>query len=258
MSYRHALILWTIFISSCSTYTIRDSGPSRRIDTSNIPDATPQNEPLSERGNPSSYVVFGQRYYVLETAEDFKEKGIASWYGNKFHGNQTSNGEIYDMYAMTAAHKRLPLPSYVRVTNLSNRRSVVVRVNDRGPFHKGRIIDLSYVAAHKLGIDKTGTATVEVVALKSDQQYPSLASERLQESIAVQVGAFSIRSSAEEVGARLARQFQVRVSVSEVYSQGKKLFRVRLGPFDNITSAREWINKLERTSFGKASLVYLD
>ena len=258
MIYRGSLFVVILFLAGCSITGVTDSGPSRPIDVSGIADAVPRNEALSPRGNPSSYVVFGKRYYVLESAENFREKGIASWYGNKFHGNQTSNGEIYDMYAMTAAHKRLPLPSYVRVTNLNNNRSVVVRVNDRGPFHKGRIIDLSYVAASKLGIDKTGTAAVEIVAIQSGQQHPTLTASRQEESIAVQVGAFSIKASAENVQRKLAKLVDVKVSISEAFSQGKKLFRVRLGPFDNILSARDWIDKLDSLSFGQASLVYLD
>jgi len=258
MNNRLFLLLMLFSFSGCSTVSVKDSGPSRSIDVSTITDAIPRNEPLSKRGNPSSYVVLGKRYYVLESAKDFKERGVASWYGNKFHGNQTSNGEIYNMYTMTAAHKRLPLPTYVKVTNLNNNRSVVVRVNDRGPFHKGRIIDLSYVAASKLGIDKVGTAPVEVVALRSGDVHPNLATSRQTESIAVQIGAFSIRASAEKLSKKIARTFKVPVTLSEVYSQGQKLFRVRLGPFDNITSAREWISKLKRKSFGKASLVYLN
>ena len=115
-------------------------------------DAKPKSEPLSKRGNMPSYEVFGKRYYTMKSAKGYVERGIASWYGSKFHGRKTSNGETYDMHAMTAAHTRLPLPTYVRVTNLENGRSTVVRVNDRGPFKKNRIIDLSYAAATKLGM----------------------------------------------------------------------------------------------------------
>lgn len=258
MTFRLCLLVSIVFLSSCTTSSyIKDSGPRQPVDLSDVTDAVPWDEPLSVRGNPSSYVVFGKRYYVLDSAEDFREKGIASWYGNKFHGNQTSNGEIYDMYAMTAAHKRLPIPSYVRVTNLRNKRSVVVRVNDRGPFHKGRIIDLSYAAASKLGIDKVGTAPVEVVAIKSGEQHPSLAANRQGETMAVQVGAFSIRASAESVQQQLSQLFNVQVGISETFSEGRRLFRVRLGPFEDINLARNWISKLENMSFGQASLVYL-
>ena len=129
------------------------------------PDAVPRPEYKSRLGNPAFYDEFGVRYRVLETSKDFVERGIASWYGHPFHGRATSTGETYDMYAMTAAHKTLPLPTYVRVTDLDTGNRVVVRVNDRGPFVEGRVIDLSYVAALKLGIVREGTARVEVRAL---------------------------------------------------------------------------------------------
>ena len=258
MKCKFSLLLMVFYLAGCSTSIVKDSGPSTAIDVSGIPDAVPKDEPLSRGGNNPSYEVLGKRYYVLDSATDFRERGIASWYGNKFHGNKTSNGEIYDMYTMTAAHKRLPLPSYVRVTNLNNNRSVVVRVNDRGPFHQGRIIDLSYVAAHKLGIDKVGTAPVEIVALKGGKVTASLNNSQHGELIAVQVGAFSLRASAQRVKGELLRLATVPVSISEVSSGGKNLFRVRLGPFDNLSTARDWIHKLDQMSFGQASLVYLD
>lgn len=130
-----------------------------------IPDAVPKVEPLSRSGNPKSYVVFGKRYHTKRDRRGHVERGLASWYGRPFHGRKTSSGEIYDMHAMTAAHKTLPLPTYARVTNLENGRRVIVRINDRGPFHGGRIIDLSYTAAVKLGVTKKGTAMVEVRAI---------------------------------------------------------------------------------------------
>lgn len=129
------------------------------------PDAEPRQEYKSRLGNPAFYDEFGVRYRVLRTSKDFVQRGIASWYGHPFHGRATSTGETYDMYAMTAAHKTLPLPTYVRVTDLDTGNRVVVRVNDRGPFVEGRVIDLSYVAAVKLGIAGRGTARVEVRAL---------------------------------------------------------------------------------------------
>ena len=130
-----------------------------------MPDAVPAAEPRSRYGNPKTYEVMGERYFVLNSAEGYKEQGRASWYGTKFHGKRTSSGQPYDMYQMTAAHKTLPLPTYVRVTRKSNGRSVVVKVNDRGPFHTGRIIDLSYAAAARLDLLKEGSAEVEVEAL---------------------------------------------------------------------------------------------
>jgi rare lipoprotein A len=250
-------LLSCLLLGGCFSSSVVDSGPDADVDVSHIPEPIPQNEPLSARGNPSSYVVFGKRYYVLESAENFKERGIASWYGNKFHGNQTSNGEIYDMYAMTAAHKNLPLPTYVRVTHLGNNRSVVVRVNDRGPFHKGRIIDLSWAAAKKLGLDKTGTAPVEVVAITHDQQTPSLADARSDEVIHVQVAAFSQRASAVNLAKRINEQFNIKVTVTKTRRNGKLIYRVRLGPFNSASTAQDWISRLASSSFGNATLVYI-
>ena len=157
-------------LSGCAT-TVSDSvdgdGPPVVSPSSQSlpPDAVPKAEPPSRYGNPKSYVVFGKRYYTMSSADGFTQRGEASWYGKKFHGRKTSSGEVYDMYAMTAAHKNLPLPTYVRVTNLNNGRSTVVKVNDRGPFHGNRIIDLSYSAARKLDMVRAGVAPVEVVAL---------------------------------------------------------------------------------------------
>src|SRR5690606_12775271 len=142
-----------------------DGTPARPPDVTRIPDAVPRYEPRSQRGNPPFYEVFGRRYYVMNEAAGYRERGVASWYGTKFHGRMTSSGEPYDMYAMTAAHKTLPLPSYVRVTHRGNGGSIVLRVNDRGPCVGDRIIDLSYAAAVRLGMHKDGTAIVDVEAL---------------------------------------------------------------------------------------------
>ena len=145
---------------------VADCAPTDGIpDIDQIPEPEVRDEPHSRYGNRSPYTVLGKTYRVLDNAEGYDEIGTASFYGNKFHGRRTSNLEVYDMYAFTAAHKTLPLPSFARVTNLANGRSVVVRVNDRGPFHDGRIIDLSYAAAVKLGVDRAGTARVEVQGL---------------------------------------------------------------------------------------------
>lgn len=163
------LILFSCFIFSCSNNTGRyqqkhDSTPTRIPSKSELHDATPRAETHSRGGN-KHYQVRGKHYQVLKSAENFSQTGIASWYGRKFHGHLTSNGEIYDMYAMSAAHKNLPLPTYLKVVNNENGLSVIVRVNDRGPFHQSRIIDLSYSAAYKLDMLKTGTANVTVTAI---------------------------------------------------------------------------------------------
>lgn len=163
------ILLCTSLFAGCASKQpveqVQDDAPPDPIDVSKIPNAVPRNEPLSRYGNMPSYVVFGKRYYTMPSSKGYKERGIASWYGTKFHGKRTSSGEPYDLYAMTAAHKSLPLPSYVEVTNLRNKRSVIVKVNDRGPFHADRIIDLSYTAAAKLDILGYGTGLVEVRAI---------------------------------------------------------------------------------------------
>jgi len=147
---------------------VADSAPEVPEDISALPEPVPKNEPPSHYGNRTPYTVLGETYNVLPTAKGYVERGTASWYGTKFHGRATSNFEAYDMYQFTGAHKTLPLPSYVRVTNLENGRSVIVRINDRGPFHEDRLIDLSYAAAVKLGVNIHGTAPVEVRAIDPD------------------------------------------------------------------------------------------
>ncbi len=154
---------------------VRDSTPDELPRVDCIPEPAVVHEPRSAHGNRTPYRVLGRSYSVLDRADGYVESGTASYYGNKFHGRRTSNQEVYDMYAFTAAHKSLPLPSFARVTNLDNGRSVVVRVNDRGPFHEGRIIDLSYAAAVKLDIQRRGTGRVEVRALSPDEAAPAAA-----------------------------------------------------------------------------------
>lgn len=144
---------------------VRDSAPTELPRVDLIPEPDVVDEPRSRYGNRSSYTVLGKSYRVMDSTEGFVEQGLASFYGNKFHGRRTSNLEVYDMYAFTAAHKTLPLPSFAKVTNLENGRSVIVRVNDRGPFHEGRVVDLSWAAAVKLDMHRAGTARVEVRAL---------------------------------------------------------------------------------------------
>ena len=156
---------------------VKDSAPEEILDVDAIPEPEVKAEPRSRAGN-RSYAVLGKRYQVRDSADGYVEEGMASYYGKKFHGRLTSNQEVYDMYAFSAAHKSLPLPSYVRVTNLANGKSVVVRVNDRGPFHAGRVIDLSYAAATKLGFTKQGTAKVEVRALTPDDNRGGRRGER--------------------------------------------------------------------------------
>lgn len=159
---RTVIILTLALLAGCTSEPLIDGIPAH---IARIPDAVPKVEPLAKSGNAPSYVVRGQQYRVKSNSHGYVERGLASWYGKPFHGRKTSSGETYDMNGMSAAHKSLPLPTYVRVTNLANQRSIVIRINDRGPFHGSRLIDLSYTAAVKLGVDKTGTALVEVRAI---------------------------------------------------------------------------------------------
>lgn len=158
------IILFMAILSSCS-HVRKDGPPNYYVDETKIPNATPKVERLSKHGNMRFYWVFGKRYYTMRNSKNYHAVGTASWYGTKFHTRHTSSGEPYDMLAMTAAHKSLPLPTYVEVTNLKNKRKVIVKVNDRGPFESNRLIDLSYVAAKKLGMLGHGTATVRIKAI---------------------------------------------------------------------------------------------
>lgn len=250
----YSLLFAALLLQACSSssrYKIdQDHGPSNPVDISDIKDAVPKNEPRSKYGNPKNYKVLGKRYSVRESSAGYKEKGIASWYGKKFHGHRASSGETYDMYAMTAAHKTLPLPTYVRVTHLENRRSVIVKVNDRGPFHQGRIIDLSYAAAKKLGVTATGTAPVEVTAIDVDKyrknkgykpniKRPSLVSTypvKSEFKLYLQVGAFSDQKNANQLLHRLNRMFKQRKIHSD-FSSENNVYRVRIGPLVSVEDA---------------------
>ena len=248
---RILLALLPLLLAACSsrpTYQVADGAPDRKLDPDKISDAVPREEPRSRYGNPSSYVVFGRRYQVMDSSAGHRERGIASWYGSKFHGRRTSSGETYDMYAMTAAHKHLPLPTYVRVTNLRNNRSAVVKVNDRGPFHDNRVIDLSYAAATKLGILQTGTGLVEVTAI--DPRQPEAAPPQIEQprttstaknvrqpTVFIQVGAFSSRFNADRLQQRLQQNIDQPVRIQQAARQANIVFRVQVGPIASVEQA---------------------
>lgn len=227
------LVITVMILSGCATqsddrYSIEnDKAPDALPTLEHIEDAQPRYEPYSRAGN-KNYTVFGENYEVLKEPESFEETGIASWYGKKFHGHKTSNGEIYDMFSMSAAHKTLPLPSYVEVENTSNGKKVIVRVNDRGPFHQGRVIDLSYAAAAKLDMLKSGTAPVKVTLLKVDK--PANDNEwqgaRLNRYF-VQLVAISSKEKANQAAETFQKQFELP---TDVVKSGN-VYRVRLGPF---------------------------
>jgi len=260
---RHLLLLLgALQLFACSVMEVRDGAP-KHGSLDNVPPAVPRAEPLSRYGNPHSYEVDGITYRVLKTAKGYREKGIASWYGTKFHGRRTSSGEPYDMFKMTAAHKTLPLPSYVRVTNLDNGKSVVVRVNDRGPFKPGRIIDLSYAAAHKLDMHQQGTARVEVVAIDTGRAASSGHQGDLKPDSAgryrfVQVGAYAKYRTAQKLAKVLDREIDLPVKITSVRVRGKKLYRVRIGPIDDLGTAERLVAALDIKELGKPRIIYED
>lgn len=246
---------------------IRDSGPRIPPDVSRIPEPVPQREPLARYGNRSPYTVLGRSYHVMPSADGHVERGTASWYGEKFHARATSSMEPYDMYAFTAAHKTLPLPTYARVTNLENGRSVVVKVNDRGPFKDDRIIDLSYVAAVKLGMHIQGTARVEVRVLEGGTPLPADASRSASSAGLmqppegtrpyVQLGSFAEKANAESLERALRKQAGLRdVLLQRVKVDGRRLWRVRLGPQRSMAEATEQLNRIRALGHPAARIVY--
>lgn len=196
------------------------------MDPSTIEDAVPRVEEIKRAGNPNPYEVFGVRYQLIDDPSGYKEKGGASWYGLKFHGHKTANGEVYSIYEMTAAHKTLPIPCYVKVTNLANGRSAIVRVNDRGPFHEGRIIDLSYAAATKLGYAGQGVAQVEVEYIDA-ATWKSDPKPVVNDAVYLQVGAYSDEAVATEMFDNLYQRFSFPVKLNK---GDDKFYRIRIGP----------------------------
>ena len=266
-----------LILSGCATHSPleeKDGPPKLRKDISAVKNAVPKHEPRARYGNHSPYQVFGKTYHVMESSDGYAEDGIASWYGEKFAGRFTSSMEPYDPYAMTAAHKSLPLPTYVRVTNLDNNRSVIVRVNDRGPFHGNRIIDLSYAAAIKLGYANQGTARVRVEALRPDEPVPetapdiatanqlvstakpsTLANLESAERIFLQAGAFSQLTSAQKLQDQLQVVLNAEIQIhSEAAPQGT-IHRVMIGPFHNEQSAMAAQSVIRDTELANPLLV---
>lgn len=227
------------------------------IDLASIPDAVPRPEPRAERGNPPFYQVDGRRYFVMESADGHVERGIASWYGTKFHGRTTSSGEPYDMFAMTAAHPSLPLPTYVQVTNLQNGKSVVVRVNDRGPFLHNRVIDLSYAAASRLDIVGAGTGLVEVRALDPGAVAAAavVQAPAVSPRLFVQIGAFASRENAERVAERLRAADIYNVELSPRADVQPQLWRVRVGPLEDVDEVDAVSARVMDSGFPEARVV---
>lgn len=275
---RALVVLLCVVLTACGSVSSR---PPPKFDPQRIADAVPSDEPLSRYGNPDSYVVLGKRYYTLNTARGFTERGIASWYGDPFHGRRTSSGEVYDMYRMTAAHKQLPLPTYVEVRNLDNGRSTTVKVNDRGPFKDNRVIDLSYAAALKLGVVAGGTAFVEIRALDANGQpssppapavstpppqaaapavaagaaagiapakplTTSLPPVTAQSGMYLQVGAYAERRNAQKISDQLGRVVTSGVEIREIKSNNKVFYRVQIGPLPSTEVADQVVAALAK------------
>ena len=249
--------IFSLLLISCAKdkATVQEpvDGPSTRdIKASDVVDAVPRNEPLARYGNHSPYEVFGKTYHVMASSKGYHERGVASWYGSKFHGRRTSSGEPYDMHLATAAHKSLPLPTYAEVNYLDYGRKVVVKINDRGPFKHDRLIDMSYGAALRLGMTETGTARVDVRVIDvSDQKpavtttaYPAPATTNNEETW-LQAGAFGKRNGAEQLTLQLRR-----AGVSPVSIRGAGgLFRVWLGPYNGQSEVESVIRQVIELGF---------
>lgn len=227
-------LLTFVLLSGCSAkqsgYALaEDIAPAQGTEPSmqHIEDAVPRYEDYSTQGN-RDYSIKGQTYKVMQNPGEFSETGRASWYGKKFHGHKTSNGEIYDMYSMTAAHKTLPLPSYLEVENVANGRKVIVRVNDRGPFSEKRILDLSFAAATKLDMVDSGIADVKITLIKKPKPVNSAEWHTAQPNrYFIQLAAVKNQTQADDVAKDVKQKFDLPVNIEH----SEKVYRVRLGPF---------------------------
>lgn len=265
--FKLSLLILLTLITACSSSRYQyanDSTPSRLPNKSELKDAIPRAEAYSRGGN-KNYKVRGINYQVLTNAQNFEQTGIASWYGKKFHGHLTSNGEIYDMYAMSAAHKNLPLPTYLKVTNLANNKSVIVRVNDRGPFYGERIIDLSYSAAYKLDMLKTGTAQVKITSITNFNKSTPLKKTLTTNSQKVltekpvnnhstknyiQVFATSKHELAQKTASSLKSKYVQTVN----YPKKDNIYRIQIGPILDTKEINELLQRLKKEGYPNAYL----
>ena len=256
-------LLMPVILVACSSAPTADREPLYQISAEEV--VEPAAVPVTQRaaGNTSPYTINGKTYYVMASGAGYRETGLASWYGQKFHGRRTANGEVFNAYRVTAAHRSLPLPAYVRVTNLENQRSLLVRVNDRGPFHPNRIIDLSYAAAVKLGFHQKGTAEVFVEVLevpgsrdlRPGSQIASVSSAEQNAYRYIQIGAFSKRESAQQVAVELQEALGALVSVSEAHLGDRLFYRVRLGPVDEPQQLISLHDQLQSLGYAEARLM---
>ncbi|SBS62291.1 septal ring lytic transglycosylase RlpA family protein [Vibrio atlanticus] len=248
-----SIVSLAVVINGCSSteptgrYDIdSDIAPDAPISVEHLEDAHPQYEPYSLGGN-TDYTLRGEDYKIVKKTEGFTEKGKASWYGKKFHGHLTSNGEIYDMYSMSAAHKTLPIPSYVKVTNTDNDKTTIVRINDRGPFHEGRIIDLSYAAAYKLDVLRTGTANVEIEVITVAMPTDANKKAALPQFI-IQVAT----SPHEDRTEKLAKDLGEKLAVATFLQPNDDNYRLMLGPFHDYALTQEKLEQVKLMGYPSA------
>ncbi|HEV2322017.1 MAG TPA: septal ring lytic transglycosylase RlpA family protein [Gammaproteobacteria bacterium] len=245
------------------------------MDVSKVPDAVPGDETPSRYGNPSRYTVLGKTYDLVPSCKGYHDRGIASWYGTQFHGGRTSDGETYDMYAMTAANKVVPIPCYARVTNLQNGKSVVVKINDRGPFVGNRLIDLSYAAASRLEMLGTGTALVDVQAVTAGEANPPpaaapvtapaaatvanatipTAAPEVNPKIFLQVGAYAERTNADAALQKLTVNGVQKAFVLPAAENGRTLYKVRIGPVAGVDGVDALSSRLAALGYPDAQIV---
>ncbi|CAE6888736.1 Lytic transglycosylase with a strong preference for naked glycan strands that lack stem peptides [Vibrio sp. B1FLJ16] len=252
----YSLVFSAIILAGCSSTSqkkqdgryelVSDVAPDTPLSVDHIEDAHPRYEPYSLGGN-RDYHLRGKDYQIVRNANGFTQQGLASWYGKKFQGHLTSNGEIYDMYSMTAAHKTLPLPSYVKVTNTDNGKTTVVRVNDRGPFHEGRIIDLSYAAAHKLDVVKTGTANVQIEVISVDKP-TDVQSLDVHPKYVIQVASSKNENNTRTLGAELGQKLDTKTFLENT----KESYRLLLGPFTDYALTQATLDKVKLLGYPSA------
>ena len=252
----------TYFSQELPTVDAAPDVPLTSEQLSQLPDATPVDEPISKYGNVSPYRVLGQKYTVLAKSKNFKQAGTASWYGKQFHGRRTSSGEKFDMFQMTAAHRNLPIPCYARVTNQENGKSVIVKVNDRGPFHGNRVMDMSWAAAAKLDMLAKGTAKISIevvsgmgkteIAKNTEPTSTPIKQDAVQ--FFVQVGAFGAIDNAVSLQSKLAGIVAMPIEISEATAP-KPVHKVQVGPFNDVASAEKARSYLAQMSAGTPIIV---
>ena len=278
---RVTLLVLSLSLAACAPFPTApggvsgDHGPEHTVDVSKVPDAVPGDETPSRYGNPSRYTVLGKTYDLVPSCKGYHDRGIASWYGTQFHGGRTSDGETYDMYAMTAANKVVPIPCYARVTNLQNGKSVVVKINDRGPFVGNRLIDLSYAAASRLEMLGTGTALVDVQAVTTGEANPPPAAApvtapaaatvasttiptvapEVNPKIFLQVGAYAERTNADAALQKLTVNGVQKAFVLPAAENGHTLYKVRIGPVAGVDGVDALSSRLAALGYPDAQIV---